>query len=87
MVSSPGDAAVGSPVWRPCFRSRKDVSYLALRSRGVTALGLVWIGGEVVPPRAETARAAAQKPPRAFTWWIPGSSQSPLRRRIPMRRI
>lgn len=32
MVSAPGDAAVGSLVWRPAFRSRNDVAYLVTRS-------------------------------------------------------
>ncbi len=50
-----------------------EEALLALRSRGVTALGLVWIGGEVVPPRAETASPSVQKPTRVFKWWIPGS--------------
>lgn len=45
----------------------------ALRARGVAALGLVWIGGEIVPPRPE--RAAEPRPAGGgtYTWWLPGS--------------
>lgn len=45
----------------------------ALRSRGVSALGLVWIGGEIAPPRPEKATVPQPRAAGAFRWWIPGS--------------
>ncbi|AWK90310.1 phosphoribosyltransferase [Azospirillum thermophilum] len=47
----------------------------ALRGRGVAALGLVWIGGEIAGDRGDRPAPVRQTPgpSSSFRWWLPGS--------------